>query len=474
MYKLEREGLDSNIIMEILSSYSKGEPSPASGRMFTHSYETGDLILRSLARNVFDLFMDKTMLDFTIYPSILLLEREVVGIVASLMGGDENTTGSFTYGGTESIILAVKAARDKFRSSNPGVIPEIIIPYTGHPAFIKASRYLGLKPVLAKVNFDTMKVDIDNVSELITKNTAIIVGSAPNYPYGSIDDIKGLSELALDYNIWLHVDACLGGFTLPFLRDLGEEIPEFTFKLEGVSSISVDLHKYGYAPKGSSIILYRDRSLRRYQIFTYAGWPGYPLVNTTILSTRSAGPLAASWAILKYLGYNGYMNMTRKILKAKRDIIRGLNNLGLKIIGKPEASIVAFTAEDTNISVVSLELKKRGWSVQLQPGSKHLGFPPSIHLTISPVHEGLTTEFLEGLRDSIEASKQYRVRSDIEIIAKQIESRELSIYDILNIIGAEAVITLSDELLLLINELIRIIPPDIVDEIISDAVNILV
>ncbi|MFN4045818.1 MAG: aminotransferase class V-fold PLP-dependent enzyme, partial [Acidilobaceae archaeon] len=216
-------GEGPEVILERLSEFSRGEPEPSSGRMFAHSYETGDPVLRELLKRAYELYMDKTMLNFIMYPSILRLEREVVRAVASLMDGDESVTGNFTYGGTESIMLAVKASRDAFRLSGRTGVPEVILPYTAHPAFLKAAVYLGLKPVFVPVDVDTGKVYVDAVSEKVSGNTALIVGSAPNYPYGSVDDIRGLSDIALDSKVLLHVDACIGGFILPFLRELGEE-----------------------------------------------------------------------------------------------------------------------------------------------------------------------------------------------------------------------------------------------------------
>ena len=466
------EGLSYEDILATLANLSRGEPNPASGRMFTHAYETGDLKLKELALRAYELYMDKTMLDFTVYPSIVKLERDVVRFVSKLMGGDENVVGSFTYGGTESIMLAIKAARDYFRLRNPGVTPEILLPYTAHPAFIKAAVYLGLKPVLVPVDPESFKVDLNGILERVSDRTAMLVGSAPNYPFGVVDDIKGLSDIALDHKIWLHVDACIGGFILPFFRDLGEPVPAFDFRVEGVYSISVDLHKYGYTPRGASVILYRSRDLRRYQLFVYSKWPGYPLVNTVVLSTRSAGPLAASWAVINYLGWNGYLKLSSRILNAKRRIVQGLRSLGLKILGNPESSIVAFTSDELSMSQLSAALKKRNWIVQLQPGSAYLGFPQSIHLTISPIHESLVEAFLEDLKASME-----EVRGSSVKVKREVETL-LSTYQDVRLLAEKLGLTkggiIEDETLVLINEIIRMLPPDLVDDIILEVVNELI
>jgi glutamate/tyrosine decarboxylase-like PLP-dependent enzyme len=457
-------------IIDFLVKLSREEPVPSSGMMFTHSYETGDPVLRDLARRAFELYMDKTMLDFTVYPSLVKLERDVVSFVARLMGGGESTAGTFTYGGTESIILAVKAARDFFKSRNPDLVPEIILPYTAHPAFVKAAVYLGLKPALVPVNLESFKVDLNAVQERVSRRTAMIVGSAPNYPVGVVDDIRGLSDIALDRNVWLHVDACIGGFVLPFFKDLGEPIPDFNFKVDGVYSISVDLHKYGYTPKGASVILYRDRSLRKYQFFAYSRWPGYPLVNTVTLSTRSAGPLAASWAVIKYLGYDGYLKLSSKILNAKKRLVEGIKAVGLKILGSPESSIIAFTSEEISVAQLSLSMKRRGWIIQVQPGSIHLGFPQSIHLTISPIHEGLVHAFLRDLRESVEEVRSNPFKISVEDLVK-VAGIRASLSELVEKLGLSREVIVEDETLLLISEAIRMLPPDFVETMLVEVVN---
>ncbi len=472
MMRFPYEGEDPGVILEKLVSISKGEPEPGSGRMFTHSYETGDPALKELLRKAYELYMDKTMLDFTVYPSILRLESEIVRAVASLMDGDEEVTGSFTYGGTESIMLAVKAARDYFRASGRTETPEIILPYTAHPAFLKASAYLNLKPVLVPVDPGSGKVDIEAVNERIGRNTALIVGSAPNYPYGSVDDIKSLSDIAIDNKVLLHVDACIGGFILPFLKDLGEKIPEFTFKLKGVTSISIDLHKYGYAPRGASIVLFRNRDLKRHSIFVGTKWPGYPLVNTAVLSTRSAGSLAASWAAMNYLGYKGYLRMASKVLNAKRKLVTGLRSLGLRIVGEPESSIIAFTKEDINVTTLSIDLAKKGWRLQIQPGSIHLGFPPTIHITINPIHEELAEIFLEDLGEALQKHRPPAVEKNLEHIISIAEKEGYRrALEALGIWGSPII---PEESMVLINELIKLTPPDLVEEILAEAISTLI
>ncbi len=468
--KLPDEGYPVNEIFDKLEELSENDIDPRSGKLFAHIYESGDEKLYEIAIKAFLMYIDKTMLNFTVYPSILKMENEVVGMVASLFG-DKEVVGNFTYGGTESIFLALKTARDYFRKEK-GFIekPKIIIPYTGHPAFVKSARYLGLDIEYASINRE-LEVDINDLNSKIDRRTIAIVGSAPNYPYGTLDNIEKLSEIALENNIWLHVDACIGGFVLPFFKELGVEFYRFDFELEGVYSLSVDLHKYGYAPKGSSIILYKNDSIRKYQIYVNASWPGYPIVNTTVLSSRSAGPLAASYAILNYLGYNGYLKLARKILNAKTKIIKGLGKLGFEILGKPKSSIITFTSQEVDIFNLADMLKKSGWYVQLQPGSKTLGYPPSIHLTISPIHEETAPIFLETLKSAMEMAGEFNEEKFLDLIdtLNIFEAIEKGVENVMDILGLSGDLNFDE--MSLINKLIYFLPPAMVEETFIDIVN---
>ena len=475
MHSFPRKSLSVEEILSRLNKLSSSDLDPFSGRMFGHTYDTGIEELRRLAWKAYELYLSKTMLDFTVYPSILELEREVVAAVASLMNADEGVVGNFTYGGTESIMLAVKAARDYFTKRNPGKTPSMILPVTGHPAFVKAAEYLGLKVIKVPVDPGTFKVDIEKVKEAIGSDTAMIVGSAPNYPVGVLDDIRALSDIAVDHGKWLHVDACIGGFVLPFLRKLGEPVPDFDFRLEGVTSISVDLHKYGYAPRGSSVILYRSKDYRLNQIFVHASWPGYPLVNTAVLSTRSAGPLAAAWATIHFLGEEGYLKLASMLLRARKAIVSGIREIGLSILGEPEASIVAFTSDEVNPSLLANAMKKRGWYIQVQPGSRALRLPKSIHLTLSPVHEKVARDFLKDLAEAVEEVKG-QSPPDVSGILQTITEQAQKAGNVEQLLGGLAgILGISEgrlpEDLTLINELMYELDPMLVEEALKYIIN---
>ncbi len=457
MKTLPEKGKNAENVLKELEEYARNDYEPHSKRMWGHIYYAGQKELVELARKAYLMFMDKTMLDFTTFPSLLRMEREVVGMAASLLGGDENVVGNFTYGGTESIMLALKAAREKFRKEKgKDVIPEVILPATAHPAFWKSAEYLGFKAVRSGLN-DELRADVDHMSELMGARTAVIVGSAPNYPFGMVDDIRSLSDLALDSGVWLHVDACLGGFSLPFFRKLGEKVPDFDFSIEGVNSISADYHKYGFSPRGASVVLYRNAKLREGQIFVMAAWPGYPLVNTAVLSTRSAGTLAATWAVMNYLGIEGYLRLAEKMLYAKRRLIDGLAELGFELIGKPEGPVLAFTSDNLNLFQISSLMAEKGWYVQSQPGSKQLGFPRSLHFSVNPGHADVVDKFIEDMRDAVSrAGKGYPDVTSFDVSKLEIGKGDIP------------------EDMELINELIHSMPPEVVESFFKYVINELI
>lgn len=395
--QLPKEPLGRDEILGKLKEYSADDAEPLSGRLFTIAFETGVDEVKNVVYDVFRMFMDKNILDFTEFPSSIRMEKDIIDIAASLMNGDEQVVGTYTFGGTESVFLAVKAARDKFLVEK-GIItlPEIVMPITAHPCYDKAAEYMGLRVKRVRVDTETFTADVDAISEAITENTALIVGSAPNWPFGTIDPIKDLAEIALEKNVWLHVDACVGGFVLPFMKKLGENIPDFDFKIEGVSSISLDPHKYAYSPIGASIILFRREFYKMFSQFVNLKWPGYPIVNPAVLSSRSEGPLAATWAILHLLGERGYIELAKKIIDVRNRLVGKLRELDYIIMGEPTV-ITAFTSENINLFKLSDEMVKRGWYFLAQRGVPEMDIPPSIHLTITPIHEKTLDSMLKDL-----------------------------------------------------------------------------
>jgi glutamate/tyrosine decarboxylase-like PLP-dependent enzyme len=280
----------------------------------------------------------------------------------------------------------------------------MVLPETAHAAFHKAAHYLDVKPVVVPVDPTTFRADVGNVRDAIGPNTILLVGSAISYAHGVVDPIRELGQLALERGLLLHVDGCMGGFLLPYLRRLGQPIPDFDWTVPGVTSISMDFHKYAFAAKGASVVMYRDRELRRHQIYACAGWTGYTVVNPTVQSTKSAGPLAATWAVLNHLGDEGYLRLARAMLDATTRVCDGLARIpALRLLGTPDMNLIAFASDEVSVFHVADEMRERGWFVQPQ-----LAFgasPENLHLSINPASARWVDAFLADLAASVEAAR---------------------------------------------------------------------
>jgi glutamate/tyrosine decarboxylase-like PLP-dependent enzyme len=363
--------------------------------MFNLVYETGTDV-EQLAREAHGLFLIENALNPMAFPSLLKMENEVVSVTASLSGGTDDTVGNLTSGGTESIFMALKAARDWARDMRPDVKdPEVVVPLTVHPAWNKAAHYLGLRIIMTPVD-DNYRADVAAVKSAITPNTIILGGSAVSYPHGVVDPIEELGRLAADNNIWLHVDACLGGWILPFVRQLGYDIPRYGFDVPGVSSISADIHKYAYTPKGVSAVMYRDNGLRQYQIFAYADWPGGVYATPCMAGARPGGTIAAAWAVLQYLGRQGFLELAQKAKRAAKKLIDGITGFSqLYVLGDPPATVFAIGSQSINIFELGIKLKEHGWHIDFQHQ------PASLHMTVSPIHLSVADRFLDDLRQTL-------------------------------------------------------------------------
>jgi sphinganine-1-phosphate aldolase len=330
------------------------------------------------------------------FPSVKKFETEVVSMAAGMLGGDGETTGTMTSGGTESLLLAVKTYRDRARAEHPEIkAPEMVLPISVHPAFEKAADYFGVKSIHVPLDAD-FRADLDAVKKAITPNTIMIAGSAPPYPQGVIDPIPELAAIARERGIGMHVDACVGGFILPWLRKLGHPVPPFDFAVDGVTSISADLHKYGYAARGASTILYRNAELRKYQFFVYTGWPGGYYASPSIPGSRSGGIIAAAWGTMMSFGEDGYMKFAEITLKTAKKFMAGINSIkGLKIIGKPDLTVLSFGSDELDIWSVGDEMEKQGWMLEKQTA------PVSLHMVVNPVHADIVDKFLEDLEKSV-------------------------------------------------------------------------
>ncbi len=333
-----------------------------------------------------------------VWPSTTKFEAEIVSMTAHMLGGDpdQGVCGTLSSGGTESILLAMKTYRDWARATKGITEPEIVIPTTAHAAFVKAGDYFRMKVVRIPVGAD-FRADVEATRRAITPNTVALVGSAPPFPHGLVDPIEELSELARARGIGFHTDACLGGFLLPWAEKLGYPVPAFDFRLPGVTSISADTHKFGYAAKGTSVILYRNPELRRFQYFSIADWPGGLYNSPTFAGSRPGGLSAACWAAMISIGEQGYLEAARRILGTAAWLKAEIRKIpGLEVIGDP-LFVISFRSEDLNIYQVLEFMTARGW------GLNGLHLPPSIHLCVTLRHtqEGVGDRLIEDLREAV-------------------------------------------------------------------------
>ncbi len=381
MLKMPAKGLSEDEVFDKLTGFAKSDVPWRDGKTLAYIYDGGPDVER-VAKRAYMQYLTENALDPTVYPSLARMERELAAFAGAHLGGDDRVVGNFTSGGTESCLLAVKTARDWLHAKKPDVQrPEIVLPVTAHAAFHKGAEYFGLKKIVVPVDPGTFKAIPAEIEKAITPATALVVASAVSYAHGVIDPVPEIGKIAAERGVLFHVDGCIGGFILPYFRRLGEAVTPFDFSVPGVASMSMDWHKYAYCPKGASVVLYRDKALRRYQLFACADWTGYTIVNPTILSAKSGGPLAAAWAVINFVGDNGYMAFARRTLAATRKIIGGIGDIpGLRVLGAPEANLVAFTSDEFSIFHIVDEMKALGWYVQPQFG--YHGSKENIHLSI--------------------------------------------------------------------------------------------
>ncbi len=404
MKKIPEKGFAKEKIIELMEQYRANDMNWRDGRAWAYIYDPGEEA-SEVIKHAYMSFLSENALDPTAFPSMLRFETELVSMAASHLGGDQDVVGNFTSGGTESIILAVKAARDYNRDKRPNIRePEMILPETAHAAFHKAAHYLDVKTVMVPIDPATYKADVDAIQGAITPNTIMLVGSAVSYAHGVIDPIEHLGKLAQEHELWLHVDACMGGFLLPYFKRLGSPVPPFDFSVPGVSSISMDFHKYAFAAKGASVVLYRNKQLRKYQIYTCASWSGYSVINNTIQSTKTGGPLAAAWAIVNFLGDEGYLELARNALQTTKIMADAIDKMDdLRLMAYPEMNLLSFTSDTVDVFHIIDEMKQLGWFIQPQ-----LSFHSSkenIHLSINPSNRKWVDDFLADLQKAVQRAK---------------------------------------------------------------------
>jgi sphinganine-1-phosphate aldolase len=404
-------------VLERLEALRAQDAPTHGGHVLSYVYDSGEPELDALAAAAIRAMQPVNGLDPTTFGSVAALERDLVAFTRDLLGGDDDVVGTVTSGGTESCLLAVKTARDLWlaaRGLEPGAArPRLLAPVTVHAAFQKAAHYFGLELDLVPVVATGPAAGTVEASALIERfadDVALVVVSTPSYPQAALDPVAEVAAAASAAGLPLHVDACIGGMVLPFWPDL----PAWDLRVDGVTSLSVDLHKYGYGPKGASVLLQRDRDRQRAQYFATTRWPGYPVVNPTLLGSRSGGPLAAAWAIVQALGTDGFAELAgraRRATEALREAVDGIE--GLRVVGEPVGPLFAVAADDDVAPERRVDphlwadaATGLGWVLQAQPSLRQADgtvLPHTTHLTVTPVTEKVLDELVPALRAAADA-----------------------------------------------------------------------
>lgn len=365
------------------------------GRTGMYVFNAGEDVER-VKKAAYAMFSEENGLGPAAFPSLARMEREIVSHALSLLNAPQGADGTMTSGGTDSIVMCVKAARDYARSKGLKGQGNIVMPFTGHPAFDKAGMMMDLE--VRRVPTAEFLADVAAMEAAVDANTIMIVGSAPCFPFGLIDPIEALSAVAVRRGLWLHVDACVGGFLAPFVRMNGVELPAWDFSVAGVHSISSDLHKYGYCSKGASTALFRTKALRDFVTFDAGPWPMGRMVTPTLAGTRPGGAIAAAYAVLNYLGVEGYRTKQALVVEAREKIEAGVAKLGFRVLGRPQLGIVSFTHDEVDCMAVLRGMYARGWITAANVA------PPSLHLMLSPKHAEVAGEYLADLAASMKDS----------------------------------------------------------------------
>ena len=409
MKPLPTKGIPAPQVFDELESLRAGDVDWRSGRVFSLAYYAGPQAI-AVAEDAYRRFSGENALSTDAFPSLKMMQSDVLSMVGPWLGADKDSAGFMTSGGTESILMVVKAARDQFAQTDGVTKPNIVLPTSAHAAFEKACHYFVVESRRADVG-DDWRADIAAMDRLIDDNTVMLVASAPQYPQGVIDDVTGIAKLAQQHGINCHVDACMGGVTLAYLEKIGQPIPAWNLRVPGVTSISVDLHKYGYTSKGASVVMYRSKSLRAHQGFFTDNWLGGMYASSGMLGTKSGGSIASAWAVLRHLGEDGYTALTQQTRNATvqlADHIVAHPQLALRAY--PESTLICFGATDPtllNVFAVADELRIRGWYVDRQTP------PDSLHCTVNAIHHDKIDAFVTDLDASINTVLSTRLSGDV-------------------------------------------------------------
>lgn len=394
---LSEHGMSKDEVMTALLAKRGKDARWQEGKTFGMVYDGGRSV-HDVAEAVAVEFLHDNALNTKAFPSLGEIQAEVVGMCAELFGATPGVAGFMTSGGTESILMAVKAARERGKAERGITEPEMVIAESAHAAFHKGGYYFGVKVNKTKVAAD-WRADVDAMAAAVNDNTVLVVGSAPQYPQGVMDPIPELAALAAAIGASFHTDACMGGFVLPFMEKLGYEVPPWDFRVDGVTTISADIHKLGYAPKGASVIMHRDKQLRAYQIFLTDDWLGGFYGSPAMQGSRPGMPMATAWAVMQHLGMDGYLRLTKETIETRERMVEGIRAIpALRVLGEPEAQLVAMASADERLDVFALgdALLAKGWYLDRQ------GPPDTLHATVSAGNTPVIEEYLADLRTCVD------------------------------------------------------------------------
>lgn len=391
-------GRDAQAILDELARFGEHDPAYESGRLWSLVYFL-DENYQQFLNQAYQAYSSANGLNPSVFKSLKRFENELIANTVDLFNGPPDACGVVTSGGTESCLLAVKTYRDMARATRGVKKPEMIVPPSAHVAWYKASEYfdvtLRFLPLDEKLHADARQLD-----RLINKNTVMVLGSAPEYPHGSIDPIEAMGAIAQARGVPLHVDACVGGFILPFMAMNGVKLPLWDYRVAGVTSISADLHKYGFAAKGASTITYRSHAILKHQMFVYTEWPGGMFASPALLGTRPGGAYAAAWAAMQYFGVSGYRDLAARTMQAFDNMKAGIEAMPeLCVLGKPSGPLLSYGARDrcVNIFAVGDQMDARGWHVN------RCQHPDGLHAMITAQHGAVVGDYLRDLRSAVDA-----------------------------------------------------------------------
>jgi sphinganine-1-phosphate aldolase len=389
-------GWSRDDIFRRMRELSAGDVDWRRGRTPLYVFKATDEIAAIGRDAFFEFFTENGLGGKRAFHGLKRMEDEVVAMGLTLLRAPPDAAGYFTTGGSESIVTAIKTCRDWARKARnrPQLRGNLVLPQSAHPAFTKAGQLMDIE--LRRIPLSPrFRADVPAMAAAIDDDTIALVGSAPSFPYGTIDPIAELSILASSRDLWLHVDACVGGYLAPFVARAGYPVPAFDFALAGVTSISADLHKFGFCPKPASTVFYRSTAHAALQPFEMEDWPSGKFATATIAGTRPGGAIAGAWAVLHALGEAGYVDIARRIMALVADYRRGIEGIGLRVVADPELSILCFTADDVDMLKVAERMGARGWL----PGV--VREPRSMHLMLSLLHEPALPDYLRDLRECV-------------------------------------------------------------------------